>query len=648
MEPMRFSQHGPSPAQTEQILGREDRGSGEVKRKNDTLHLQLSPHKSKDESRGVQAAQDVEKRPASVPGPPVLTRDSEIEYLYLTFDTVIPEPDIPPGTPESAAPRRPNLSRYIDPMRWSKAQKDVTLALACVAAFLTAYAAGAYSPPVELIVAELHTTREVALLGVTTFCLGFAYTPMVLAPFSEFTGRYPVFAVAGVGLTLFQAVSGVVTTSAGILISRFFEGVASSVYSTIASGVLADIYHKEDRNTPMALFCGFVLAGTGLGPLVSSVIVGELGSESGQKWKWVFWHQVIVDFVIMVAIWTLFKESRGSVVLSKKAKALNKWYEQLEAKGFVGAWVQEVTGGSGISDHLFVDYDKQPPGSPRPRSSIQVPRLRRIRWKTRADEERGSLVSMISISLTRPFHFLFTEPIVFFFSLWVSFAWAILYLMFSSITLVFNRQYDFNVQQSGYVFGAMVVGSILATMMGIFQEDLLRYPGWQAKSTLEDNTRGEYSNPRFWAFIRRRFPAESSESRLYFTCFSSVLLPAGLYLFGFSARPDIHWMVPTTGIGLATAGIYSVYLATFNYFADSYQAYASSATAAQSFCRNVLAGVFPLITSMLWTNLGEANAGATLGSIAAVFTIIPWALVFYGETIRSKSKYAIKLEAKSM
>lgn len=47
---------------------------------------------------------------------------------------------------------------------------------------------------------------------------------------------------------------------------------------------------------------------------------------------------------------------------------------------------------------------------------------------------------------------LFTEPVVFFFSLWVSFSWAILYLNFSAIPLVFSTNHNFNVEQSGAVF----------------------------------------------------------------------------------------------------------------------------------------------------------------------------------------------------
>ena len=349
------------------------------------------------------------------------------------------------------------------------------VALSCIATCATAYTAGAYSPPADLIAAETGTTRVAALAGVTTFCMGFAFAPMVLAPFSEINGRYPVFAVAGVVYTVFQAVCGAVHTLAGMLVARFLTGVGGSVFSTMVGGVIADMYEKEDRNTPMALFSGSVLVGTGLGPLCAAVMVQRWGGE-GQTWKWIFWHQVIVNFAIMIAIAVLFKESRGCVLLSRKARALNKWYEELEDKGVYGVWMEDERSGSSIIGVLGnTDEEKGVPAIPT--------KLRRVRWTTREDDQRGSLVSMVSTSLFRPFHFLFTEPIVFFFSLWVAFAWAVLYLMFGSVPLVFARQYDFTIQQCGYVFIAMIVGSILATILGIYQEDLLKHPSWQRKWT---------------------------------------------------------------------------------------------------------------------------------------------------------------------
>ncbi|TIC91129.1 putative efflux pump mfs2 [Colletotrichum higginsianum] len=97
-----------------------------------------------------------------------------------------------------------------------------------------------------------------------------------------------------------------------MLIARFLVGVGGSVFSSVIGGVIADLWPKEQRNTPMALFSGAVLAGTGAGPLVASIVVKRMGVENGtMAWKWIFWHQVIIDTVLVVALAVLFEESRG-------------------------------------------------------------------------------------------------------------------------------------------------------------------------------------------------------------------------------------------------------------------------------------------------------------------------------------------------
>ncbi|KAI0099987.1 MFS general substrate transporter [Hypoxylon sp. NC0597] len=635
-------------------------GDDEITEKCDLARTPLASDSAttKVETPGMIAHEEIA---AGIPQPDAST---PITHLYLTFDTPLAGPDLgDPRLDRGDLPECPDLVPYTDPLTWPKARKGIMVTISCIATLFTAYAAGAYSESADLIAADLKTTREGALAGVTTFCIGFAIAPMVLAPFSEINGRYPIFAIAGVLFVVFQAVCGVVTNLAGMLVARFLKGVGGSVFSTMVGGVIADMYRKEDRNTPMALFSGAVLVGTGLGPLVAAVMVERWGGE-GEKWKWVFWHQVIVDFVLMVAVVAFFKESRGSVLLSRKAKVLNTWYAKLEEMGVFGVWVPGLNNDPGIVLRSMEASNVETSAMEGRLSTLAAEdrfrmkgdaQLRRIRWVVKEDEQRASITTMITVSLFRPFLFLFTEPIVFFFSLWVSFAWAILYLTFGSIPLVFQRQYGFNIEQSGYVFTAMIVGSILSTVIGIYQESMLKHPKWQSGSDSSgvessddslDNIEENVEATGFWAFVRRRFPVESPESRLYFTCFTSVLLPAGLYLFGFAAQPSIHWMVPAFAIFLATMGIFYVYLATFNYLADIYQTYASSALAAQSFCRNVLGGAFPLVTGPLIRNLGEDAAGGLLGGIATLLTVVPWVLVLFGDKIRGRSSFAIALERK--
>ena len=85
----------------------------------------------------------------------------------------------------------------------------------------------------------------------------------------------------------------------------------------------------------------------------------------------------------------------------------------------------------------------------------------------------------------------------------------------------------------------------------------------------------------------------------------------------------------------------------FNYLADTYQQYASSALAAQSFCRSMLGGVTPLFTDDMFLSLGFPLASTLLGIIAALLTLVPWALVFNGKAIRARSRFASKTVVES-
>lgn len=150
--------------------------------------------------------------------------------------------------------------------------------------------------------------------------------------------------------------------------------------------------------------------------------------------------------------------------------------------------------------------------------------------------------------------------------------------------------------------------------------------------------------------------SRTPEARLFFACVESTLMPVGLFWFGWTSFPSVPWIVPVLALGCATMGIFSIYLATFNYLADTYHRYASSAIAAQSFCRNILAGVFPLVANFMFTNLTYQGASSLLGGIVRslffsgcsllktnrhqgiLLSFVPWILAFYGPQIRSHSK----------
>ena len=543
-----------------------------------------------------------EKYPKREPTSSSLARPSsqdEIVYHYLTFETNLPspaylsQPDYPHSSQASPPAQCPNLDKYTSPFLWSSQRKTIITYLSCAATAVTAYAAGSYSSGSAQMQEEWNVSETAIAVGITTFTCGFGIAPMVLAPFSEINGRRPIFVVTGTLFVIFQLICAVTPTFAGMLISRFLVGCCSSTFSTMVGGVVSDIYHAKERNTAMALFSGSALFGTGFGPIISGIIAQHT------TWRWIFYLQVITCGVMMIFILFFFKETRGSVLLSKKAKAVNKWITQLESEGHYGFMM--------------------PLANSKKAGPITAPQ--RIRWKVKSDEERTSLGRMIGISLYRPFHLLFTESVVFFFSLWISFSWAVLYLTFSAIPLVFTTSHGFNLQQNGAVFTAISVAAIISTGISVAQEHI-------ARTYFTGKQRAIFDGP---------------EGRLYFACIQSALLPVGCFWFGWTSFPTDHWILPALGIGCATMGIFSIYLAVFNYLADTYHRYASSALAAQSFCRNILAGAFPLFTPQMFKAMTFQGAGSFLGGMGALLTIVPWVLVFYGPRIRARSKFASEI-----
>ena len=121
----------------------------------------------------------------------------------------------------------------------------------------------------------------------------------------------------------------------------------------------------------MAMFSGAALFGTGLGPLCSGFIAQHI------SWRWVFYLQVIDCGLMILAVTIFFKETRGSVLLSRRAKLLNSWYETREKVGL-------------LSMEMVIDSEGKKESQ-------------RIRWKVKSDEERESLAKMIRVSVYRPF-----------------------------------------------------------------------------------------------------------------------------------------------------------------------------------------------------------------------------------------------------
>jgi hypothetical protein len=119
-----------------------------------------------------------------------------------------------------------------------------------------------------------------------------------------------------------------------------------------------------------------------------------------------------------------------------------------------------------------------------------------------------------------------------------------------------------------------------------------------------------------------------------------LLVPLGLFIYGWSAQEKIHWIVPNIGAAIFAFGLIISFQCAQTYVVDAYSRYAASATGAAAFVRTIAGFAFPLFADSLYKNLGLGWGNSLLGFVSlGLGTVAPVLLWFYGEWLRSRSTY---------
>ncbi|KAF2002849.1 benomyl/methotrexate resistance protein [Amniculicola lignicola CBS 123094] len=220
--------------------------------------------------------------------------------------------------------------------------------------------------------------------------------------------------------------------------------------------------------------------------------------------------------------------------------------------------------------------------------------------------------------LIRPITLNFTEPMVFLLNLYIALVYGLLYIWFESFPIVFSGIYHFNLGQEGLAFLGLLVGA-LVVVPPLF----------------------------YWlhSFQEKRFNEKGElkpEYRLPPAMVGGLFIPVCLFWFGWSARADIHWIMPIIGSGFFAIGAFLLFQAVLPYLADAYPEYAASVFAGNDLFRSSFGAGFPLFANAMYKNLGVPWASSTLAFLGIAFIPIPYVLYIYGERLRRMSRHAKK------
>jgi multidrug resistance protein len=425
-----------------------------------------------------------------------------------------------------------------------------------------------FAPGVPEIMHEFHSRSSLlAAFVVSVYVLGFATGPLLFAPLSEIYGRLWVYFGSLILFGVFIIACAVAPSLSSLIAFRFFSGVFGACPLTNGAGTITDMIAQEKRGAAMAIFS----IGPLLGPIIGPVAGGFLADAEG--WRWIFWVLAIAIGVLAIGMFIFMRETYAPVLLERKAARLRK-----------------------------------ETGNPLLRSKLDVGLSPR---------------DFFARSIVRPCKLLMFDPISIIFGIYLGVVYGFLYLMFTSITQVFQKSYGFSPSNVGLVFLGLGVGSMIGVIyFSVTSDRNLKKRAAEAEAEAE----------------RTGVPSEGMkpEYRLEPLRVGAVLLPVGFFLYGWTAEfPEkVHWIVPILSHVIIGIGILIMMLSLQLYLVDAYTTYAASALAANTVVRSVAGAVLPLCGLEMYDKLGIGWGNSLLGFISLALFPVPFLILKYGETLR--------------
>lgn len=238
-------------------------------------------------------------------------------------------------------------------------------------------------------------------------------------------------------------------------------------------------------------------------------------------------------------------------------------------------------------------------------------------WALHAEFEEWnvSIAELARKFLVRPIQLLCT-PICLLVALYASFCYGILYMQLGAVPIIFGEIRGWNSFVAVLPFLAIMLGSL--TGAGINIANQFAY------------------NKAYHANGDNAVP----EKRLPPMMLGSILFAASLFMTGWTADPDVHWIVPVIGLYLTGTGFNTIFQAALNYLVDTFQMYAASAVAANTFLRSCFAAAFPLVVSPLYHNIGVGPGSSIFAGFACLMIPVPFVFYIYGRRLRAASKWS--------
>jgi hypothetical protein len=221
--------------------------------------------------------------------------------------------------------------------------------------------------------------------------------------------------------------------------------------------------------------------------------------------------------------------------------------------------------------------------------------------------------SHIRASLLRPMHILVHRPIIWFISLVGTLAFGVYCLMLSSYATLWIDKYHQTELVSSLHYISIALGSTIAGQVGSRVLDQI-----------------------YRKFSRRNDDQGIPEYRIPYLFPGMLLMPVGLFWYGWSAERRLTWIMVDIGTVIFTLGSFVASQAIMAYQLDEFAEFSASANAASRVVSYVLAFIFPIFAPAMYGKLGYGWGNSVLAFAVIVLGMpVCWVLWSYGARLRS-------------
>jgi MFS family permease len=241
-------------------------------------------------------------------------------------------------------------------------------------------------------------------------------------------------------------------------------------------------------------------------------------------------------------------------------------------------------------------------------------------YQTEEERQNKTLSQSFQMSLVRPFRLLSTQPIIQVLALYMAYIYGLMYLMLSTFPGLWTdpNYYGESTGIGSLNYISLGLGSFLGAYLCVFLNDRF-YRHFKARNN-------DIGKPEF---------------RVPLLAVTAIVVPAGLFIYGWTAQTHQHWIAPNIGTCLFAIGNIITFQCMQTYIVDAYTKYGASAMAAVSVLRSLAAFGFPLFAPYMYDALDYGWGNSLLAFIAIGIGIpAPFLLWKFGEKLRGASPYA--------